>query len=136
MADYKLGYTADEIDALLDKVKNGNTLDLDEWGIGGTIAGLIQLGGGMQGVESSADDPHWVKFREQNPNSITLMFNGLPVECYIATKIVVEDYAYFGFKAFIVMGEEIAEVTVGVQHVGLNAGADLIQWETVVLVQL
>lgn len=114
----------------------GGTIDLDEMGIGVTIAGLIQTGGGTNIIESSENDPRWAKFIEMNPSNAKMMLGDIPVQCAIATKYVGDWGAYFGLKAFLYMYDKINEVTVAVDYSPHSTGPDQEEWSTTIIVKM
>ena len=93
-----------------------NVLDLDKYGMGEVLSGLIAAGGGNDNGDLDGDSTVAKTIIKMNPNYVSLNFQDLPVTCTVATKVVFEgEEIQLGFKAFLLMGGEIAEVTVSIQ---------------------
>ena len=93
-----------------------DTLDLDEFGVGKEINEIISEGGGSRDVYISDNGEAAKNIAKLNPNYVTLLFDGMPVTCAIATKVVdltgAVSLSTFGFKAFLLIGGVLAEVTI------------------------
>ena len=127
--EYKLSYTAQEIDEKLgkiDEIGKSNTFNLEDWSIKNIILDLFLEGRGSREWDdgNEEEESFWKKVKEINPEYISFLFNGRLIHCSIATKVLMdtEKIGYLAFKAFMSIDGYIKEIIVGIERNSISSG--------------